>query len=380
MYQGLSPGIEVAKFEKVTHPDCTLCMDCVEACNTQNAIQVSTAKSKWVPPVVTVALVVLAFIIGKNYHLTTISERWGAYDTIENIGVFEMEGLKSVKCFGSAKSLQNQLMRKKGIVGLDAWADVNKVKVYYDADQMDDDDIRETIFKPAKYKVSTMKSDPPRELTVFEVPVEGVFDAYDNAHLVRMFRQSGGICGMATSYGEPVLVAILFDADQTSVEKIKTTIEQGEYTLKKGDKEEVVEVDFECATAGEITGTVKYSDFLKDYFSGYSRFFNEFKKYEDEQVGIYEIGFPKAEVSTIRRKLGYLSSHLSFNDNIIGIKTVYTEKPVLRVYFVKDSVTEKTIDELLTVEMLQYLSKDGEKETENIFEFEGDAKILDYEK
>ncbi len=106
-------GIEVSKYEKVTHPDCNLCMDCIKSCKTDGSIKLSNSKSTWLPPVVLVGLFVIGIIFANNIQFTTLSERWGNFSELSSVKKYEMKDLKSVKCWGSAKSLQRKLMRKK---------------------------------------------------------------------------------------------------------------------------------------------------------------------------------------------------------------------------------------------------------------------------
>jgi uncharacterized protein YceH (UPF0502 family) len=59
---------------------------------------------KFLAPIATVVLIILSLAASANFELTTISERWGKFDQIEDVAMYEQTGLKNVKCYGSAMS------------------------------------------------------------------------------------------------------------------------------------------------------------------------------------------------------------------------------------------------------------------------------------
>ncbi|MDZ7796546.1 MAG: 4Fe-4S binding protein [Candidatus Marinimicrobia bacterium] len=70
-------GIKVSEYDKVTHPDCTLCLDCVKSCRVKDTLKIKGGN--WVPPVVLVILIALALLLAKQFPMATLSERWGNY-------------------------------------------------------------------------------------------------------------------------------------------------------------------------------------------------------------------------------------------------------------------------------------------------------------
>ena len=373
-------GIEVMEYDKVTHPDCTLCLDCVKACNTDNAISLAKTKFNWIPPVAIIVLFGLGIFMSKQFSLTTLAEKWDNYETVGNVKVFEMEGLNSVKCFGSSKSLQTKLMHTKGIHGLDTWADQHKVKIYYDADKLNEHDIKEAMFTPSKYRLMDYTgSDVPESLTSFIVPVDGLFDTYDNYDLIYMLRGHSAICGFATAFGEPVNITIIYKTGEITPEEICKIIEQKSYIKNTPNGEEKVKVDFECASDGKIEKTMTYQEFIDDYFQGFDRKFNKYNEQDKSKLAIYEISLPNADSRTLRARLPYLTSHLSFDDNIVRLKTLYTDQSVVRIYFIEGTLTGNEIYDKLTTEMFTIKLRSGAtKEFKNPYTFKEKGNVIEF--
>jgi polyferredoxin len=374
-------GIEVSKYDEVDHPDCTLCLDCVKSCQTDSAISLAKTKHNWIPPVAIIVLIGFGIFMSKQFTMTTLSERWDNFDQVANIEVFEMEDLKSVHCYGSSKSLQTKLMRTKGIHGLDTWGEQNRVNIFYDADDLTEKDVKEAIFTPSKYRLRDFPADEiPETVTLFSIPVDEVFDTQDNNNLIHMLMEIDAVCGMETNFGEPVSVIVAYKTGETTPAEIREIIDRGYVIKKSGNTEEKIKVKFECATEGEIIDTMTYRKFLDEYFQAYDRKFNKYEEKDPSKLAVYEIGLPGADSSTNRRRLPFMTSHLSFNDNIVRLRTLYTDRPVMRVYFVEDSVTEDELYNLLTSEKLKVMLRSGAtKEFDNIYTFKEPAGIVDIE-
>ncbi|MBN2780351.1 MAG: 4Fe-4S binding protein, partial [Candidatus Marinimicrobia bacterium] len=58
-------GIAVSEYDKVTHPDCTLCLDCVKSCPVNETLKVRGGK--WMPPVVLALVIALALLFAKQF-------------------------------------------------------------------------------------------------------------------------------------------------------------------------------------------------------------------------------------------------------------------------------------------------------------------------
>ena len=107
--------LPIHDYVKVKHVDCTLCGNCIGAC-AKDALQVNGRRSlRWVPGLLAVVLFFLAIWLGSTMELPTIDEKWGDYEKVENLQTFEMEGLQTIKCFGSSKAFSAKMQAVQGV-------------------------------------------------------------------------------------------------------------------------------------------------------------------------------------------------------------------------------------------------------------------------
>ncbi len=370
-------GIPVSSYEKVTHPDCTLCLDCTKECSSSGSIRLNKGNYGWLPPVALVVLFILALLTARNFEFKTLSERWGNYAELESVQKFEMEGLKSVKCWGSSKSLQNKLMKQPGIVGLDTYVKSHKVVVYYDSTKIDEYGIKKAIFTPYQYKIQKFDEYQPEKIAVFEIPISGLWDVQDNADLIRMLRVNPKIVGFETNFGEPVIARIYVELGKVTPDSIIYLINQKSYEKKlPNGKTEVVKVNFRCEGRGAFVDTLDYVTFRRQLFAGYDQAFNNYENYQPADLMIFEIGLPDAESIAVRRALKYLTSHISFFDGVVRVRNDYTDREALLIYFDPTQVNPKDIQTKLNEPMLKILTSDEKiMEMENSFEFREPLRI-----
>jgi len=369
-------GIDVHEYEKVTHPDCTLCMDCVKECKIDDSISLSNGRKTWLPPAILGGLILIAAILANNFSFKTLSERWGDYETLPNVQTLEMKDMRSVKCYGSAKSLFLKMKRIQGLVGLDAWAKDHQVEILYDADVLTETDVKKAIFKPSKYVLQTFEDSPPEQIDIYQIPVNGLWDVYDNYDLVRMLMKNPNIVGLETNFGEPVLAKIYVVKGDLKPADIIDIIEQKSYARIVKGEELTEEVDFNCEGKGELVGETDYPSFRKDFFAAYNQGFNNYKTYNLADLKILESDFPDAESSTARRELRYFASHVSEYDGIVRLQTQFTDRPVIKLYFDPTKVTIEQVAEKLTAPKLKVFQSNGDVvERDNILKFSGEPRI-----
>jgi len=369
-------GIAVSQFKQVTHPDCTLCLDCLHGCSA-GSLSMGKYKATWLPPVVLVALIGLGFLFARQFEFKTLSERWGNFHQLPSVQTYEMRDLASVKCWGSAKSLQNKLMKKKGIVGLDAYAKSHHIVIYYDSSRIDEYGLKKAVFSPYQYKIQKFDQYQPARIAVFEIPIQGLWDVRDNADLIRMLRVNPFIVGFETNFGEPVHAKIYLELDKVTPDSLIRIIEQKSYQKHNPDgKSEEVKVDFRCEGQGAFVDTLDYLTFRRNLFVGYDQTYNDYSKYRPENLRILEIGFPEAESIGARRSLKYLTSHVSFFDGTVRVRTAFTDRSVLQVYFDPRQVNAQQIQQKLFEKTLKILTSESEtKEMDNPFEFVLPVKV-----
>lgn len=372
-------GIEVSSYEEVTHPDCNLCMDCVKSCPQKGT---NTVKwGTWWPPVVLVVTFALALILAQQNPMATLSERWGNFDQADSLGQIEkveFQGLKTVKCYGSAFSMYSKLKRKPGVVGMDAWASKHNVTLYYDSSKLSETDVKRYLFTPSKYnlKAGGKPEVLPEILYGYDLGIIGLWDGIDNTYMYRLLQKNDDIYGFKTQFGEPVHVTVYFDPAKVSLNDIRELIALRKYEYESKGEVLTQKIKFEIEEEMGYSDTLSFHEFRQDFFVGYDRGFNDYRKYDKTEMKIMEIDFAAAENGTLRRKLPYLTSHLSFDEGIVRMKTSMTDKPVLQVYFIPTLTDPDKIMTLLQADMLKFMTRDKtEKEIENIFKFNGKFEI-----
>lgn len=376
--QSCPQGIDVHKYEKVTHPDCTLCMDCVKECKIDGSIALNNSGRSYIPPSILLGLMAIGFIFAANISFKTLSERWGDFETLSNVQKIEMENLRSVKCYGSSRSLFLKMKRVRGVVGLDTWAKDHRILVFYDADKLNESDVKRAVFKPSKYKLQDFKDWQPDRIAIFEIPVDGLWDVYDNLDLIHMLMKNPKIVGLETNFGEPVLAKIYIEKNGVTPQDIRNIIEQKSYIKIVKGEEVKVKVNFKCVSDGEFIGETDYATFRIEFFAAYNQVFNHYSNYNPADLKIYELDLPDAEENTVRQELRYLTSHVSEYDGVVRLCTKFTNRPVMRIFFDPSQVTPEQISEKLSAPILKIFKSDGSSyERENIFSFPQKARILD---
>ena len=366
-------GIEVSKQDPVTHPDCTLCLDCVKSCPVNDTLKVKGGK--WMPPVVLFVVIVLALILAKEFPIATISERWGSYETADSLKTVEkvvFEDLQTIKCYGSAKSMMNRVARIPGVVGMDAWASKHKVTLYYNSSMTDETKVKEAVFSPSKYNIRKGVSayEAPDMLVGYRVGVWELWDGVDNAHIYRMLMADEGIYGFSTEFGEPVYIIVYMDPNEVSPEDIKELIEVEKYDYIQNGEKVTEKVDFELEGEGEYVDTLSYIEYRKLFFSAYDRVFNDYRERDPEKMNVFQVDFTNAENSNVIRRMSYLTSHVSFEPGTVRLRTEFIDKPVLQIYFMSDSTNGENIMNHLEKNMITCMLRDGStKDYDNIFEF-----------
>ena len=144
--------------------DCTLCGECVAACPT-NALHIGVCRNKksgfgkYLPALLTVILVILGMWIGNKFELPTIDESWGIETVAEDGTVTQLvdpetlaetriDGLRSVKCYGSSMAFKAKLQKIPGIYGVRTYVNHHYAIVTYDPAKITPEQILESIEYP----------------------------------------------------------------------------------------------------------------------------------------------------------------------------------------------------------------------------------------
>ena len=356
---------------KVQSVDCNLCGECVAACST-GALNIGVCKPTksriWnlLPAVLTVALIGLGIWAGGKIELPTIDLKWGIENVAEDGTVTELvdaktlktttiEGLRSVKCYGSSMAFKAKLEKIAGVHGVKVFVKRHAADVLYDPAKTDPDKIQEAIYVPSKFRVNTPDHKELKKIKVVTIRTEGMYDKMDINYLGLQMRNTGKkIYGLETEFACPLIVRVYMDPSENLDKKwYKEVVEMDvlEMPVHGGGTKEV-EVDYAFVKVEDEVSEISTEDFLKKMFSPFKA---QFKKRVEENAGkeqfVYEIVNPNYEKPIYLRNMPFLSNHLSKHEGIIGVYLNLNKdlNPAIQIRYAEPMTADK-IWELITME------------------------------
>ena len=387
---------------KIQHVDCTLCGECVAACST-NALNIGVCKptrSKvWnlVPAILTVALIAFGIWAGGKFELPTIDMEWGIENVAEDGTVTQLvdpakletttvEGLRSVKCYGSSMAFKAKLEKIAGVHGVKVYVRRHAADILFDPAKTNHDKIQEAIYVPSKFRVNTPDHKVVPEVKVVTIRTEGMYDKMDINYLGMQMRNTGKkIYGLETEFACPLIVRVYMDPsenlDKESYEEV-VEMEVLQMPVHGGGTKEI-EVDYEFVKVEDEVTTISTEDFLKKMFSPFKA---QFKKRVEENAGkeqfVYEIANANYEKPIYLRNMPFLSNHLSKHDGIIGVYLNLNKDlvPAIQIRYAEPMTAEK-IWELITMETwtITYKQDDVREEAAKIA-FKEQGTVYNYSK
>lgn len=353
---------------KVESVDCTLCGECVASCST-GALQTGIGSKKkggiWniIPAILTVALVAFGIWAGGKIELPTIDTKWGIESVSEDGTVTELvdpssletvtiDGLRSVKCYGSSMAFKARLERIPGVHGVRVFVNRHSADILYNPEVTGVDKIREAIYVPTKFRVQSIEPSSADSLKVVTIRTEGMYDKMDINYLGLQMRQSGKkIYGLETEFACPLIVRVFMDGSEEVTEDwFKEVVEMDKLVMPvHGGGTKEIDVDFEFVRMEDGESRVGTEDFIRSMFSPFKA---EFKKRIDENAGkpqyIYEIADKNYDKPIILRNMPFLSNHLSRNEGVIGIYLELNKDlvPAIRIRYAAPMTAEKIWEEM----------------------------------
>jgi ferredoxin len=367
-------GIDISSQPFVNHIDCNLCSDCVHSCPKKNVLTINKKNNfKYIAPVMVVALIGLSLGFTNYFEFKTISMRWGNFSNKDL--VYIQNGLKSVKCYGSAMALAGTLQGVDGIHGLDAYAKTHTVKIFYDPDIISEAKVKATLFTPVKIMIRNPGKDTDIRVSVLDIGVYGLFDQIDFNNLKYVLKGKNGIYGFETHFGEPVKTTVYFDQTKINPAEIRRSIENEYVIIKTENGEEKVRIEFKA----ENDGIVKESIFAKQYkklmFDSFDEELSDYENYKPEELMVFQFAMPEA-TNALRESLDYLVSYLSSNDGIVKFTTGMEEAPYGYVYFDAKKIKLETIKSLLAKKKITiFISETETEEIDNPFHIIPEGKL-----
>lgn len=362
-------AIPISTVEKVNHIDCHLCVDCVVKCPEKGALTINKRNLRWLPALATIILTASAISIASYYELPTISENWGNIQG-KNVQSFQMDGLKSIKCFGSSRSFANQMKEIPGVLGVETFVKHHRVKVYFDETIISQEAVKEAIFSPLSELLNFSKISN-RKISFVKLGIDRCFDSKDQYYLGEKLRKDKGILAISTQFGEPVQATIYYDKSITDETKIASAISAKSLILGNGKEQFSIETGFVVNEKGKTSGEISGNDFLAIFIPTADVSFNKFETYEVEKMSVYELPFEQATDPQMQQWIPYLVSHASNDDGIVRIQTEFTESGlVLKIWFVNGMTTVDKINSILkSPEFIVHYPDKSVKKVKNPFTF-----------
>ena len=166
---------------------------------------------KWLPAVVLGALIIFGVLAGTLFELPTIAQRWGTPEQIKSAKVFEMSGLKNIKCFGSSTAFANQMRQVNGVYGVSTYVASHTVHILYDTAVYNDVSIQKLLFVPEKRIIRTLPEGTDA-VTYYSLTLDKFFDPLDATYLQNLLDQKTEACAYQSDFACPVIIRIYFPA------------------------------------------------------------------------------------------------------------------------------------------------------------------------
>lgn len=379
-------NIDVPSFGKVvTSVDCTLCGQCVASCPTKS-LSIGVAKpakcgfNKYLPAILSVIFVAAAMIIGSRFELPTIDESWGIEEGMK-LETLKVEGLKTVKCYGSSMAFKAKMEKVNGVHGVKTFVGSHIVVIKYDPTRISEEKLQEQIFEPSHFRIWSPDPKQLSELKCVTIRTEKMTSKLDLNYLGLQMRTTGkSIFGLESEYDCPLVVKVYMSPDEQVDEAwFKEIVNKKELEMPvHGGGTKITPVDFEFVRMEKGETRIAIDEYLHRMFDTFKAEYNgkypdgdtlAIKKrvevYKDKPQYIYEVSNQGYEKPIIRRALPYLSNHISKEEGVIGMYLDLNKDlvPSIQIRFA-EPMTADRIWEMMSMETWTITYRDGEVKEE----------------
>ena len=335
-------GIDVAGFRAgaVKAVDCTLCGECTAVCPVDaihTGVCVKGGRNVWnvlAPAVIALVLMGIGLWAGGKYELPTINVTWGIEQTLEDgtvkqlvdpssLKTMEMEGLRSVKCYGSSMTFKAKLEKIRGVHGVKTFVSHHRAVITYDPAATTPEIIQESVFTPSKFRVNTPDMATVDSIKVVTIRTENMYDKLDLNYLgLQMRLTDKKIYGLESEFACPLIVRVYMDASETADKAwFKKIVNMKELEMPvHGGGTKITPVNFKFVDLEDGESYISTESFIRKMFTPFkAQFSSRVEEFAGKPQFVYEIPDANYEKPIILRNLPFVSNHLSKNDGIIGV-------------------------------------------------------------
>ena len=297
-----------------------------------------------------------------------------------------MEGLQTIKCFGSSKAFSAKMQGVPGVYGVRTYVKRHAVQITYSPSQTDTVRIQEAIFTPTQRKYKTPGEETP-VLDVLKLGVEGLHDRMDMVYFGIALQRVEGIFGFTSEFDCPVAVTLYVDPEAgLTRERLAEAIDAPELVIPVKEGEKVIPMHSELrsfAPAGQVTREEFAQAMFGEIEKLSGRFVANLEKWGDEEQfprAVYEMAFPGIEKLPIRQSFPYFKSFLSCTDGILSVEFVLRDfVPVMRVHYVRGLWSDERLwNEVFQAEKWTLRMADGTfKEADARIRFTDEGKTVE---
>lgn len=335
-------GIDVAgcRAGAVKAVDCTLCGECTAVCPVDaihTGVCVKGGRNVWnvlAPAVIALVLMGIGLWAGGKYELPTINVTWGIEQTLEDgtvkqlvdpssLKTLEMEGLRSVKCYGSSMAFKAKLEKIRGVHGVKTFVSHHRAVITYDPAATTPEIIQESVFTPSKFRVNTPDMATVDSIKVVTIRTENMYDKLDLNYLgLQMRLTDKKIYGLESEFACPLIVRVYMDASETADKAwFKKIVNMKELEMPvHGGGTKITPVNFKFVDLEDGESYISTESFIRKMFTPFkAQFSSRVEEFTGKPQFVYEIPNANYEKPIILRNLPFVSNHLSKNDGIIGV-------------------------------------------------------------
>lgn len=322
---------------KINHVDCTLCGECVAAC-ANRALNVGIKENKVsnirkaVPAILAIALAAFGIWAGGKIELPTIDTRWNTENIApENLQTTTFDGLRTLKCYGSAMTLKAKMEKVPGVHGVRVFVRKQSADILYNAGVTSPEKIREALYVPSKCKVQQLDPTAVKSLKVAVIRTEGMYEKGDLENLGRIFKETGRkIYWLESEFACPLIIRVYMDNAEN---------------LDQAWFEEIVEKEYDFVEMEENVSRISTSEYIRNGFKPYkveirSRV-EKFGSWPQHYFETSDLRYDEAGPA-----MPFLSNYLSQQEGILGIYFNLNEDlvPTIKVRYVEPMTEEKLRD------------------------------------